>query len=133
MKLRKLLYVVVVLAMVLLAACSSAPEPVEQPAAEQPAAEAPAAEAPAAEAPAAGELAAPVEYPEAVLIEGMRAPKVFPVSDIVEFKAFDEYCEPEWVTKLVEEGKLPPVAERLPKEPAVYLSLIHISEPTRPY
>ncbi|MFZ1813216.1 MAG: ABC transporter substrate-binding protein, partial [Rhizobiaceae bacterium] len=73
-----------------------------------------------AEAPAAGEVVAPVEYPEAALIEGMREPKIFPVSDIVEFKAFDEYCEPEWVTKLVEEGKLPPVAERLPKEPAVY-------------
>jgi peptide/nickel transport system substrate-binding protein len=117
-------------ALVLLAACSSAPEAVEQPAveapaaeapaADAPAAEAPAAEAPAAEAPAAGEVAAPVEYPEAVLMEGMRQPKVMPVSDIVEFKAFDEYCEPEWVTALVEEGKLPPVAERLPKEPFVY-------------
>ena len=126
MKLRTLLILVAALAMLLLGACSSAPEPVEQPAAEQPAAEQPAAEQPAAEqpaaaeAPAAGEVAAPVEYPEAALIEGMREPKVFPVSDIVEFKAFDEYCEPEWVTKLVEEGKLPPVAERLPKEPAVY-------------
>ena len=125
MKIRTLLILVAASAMLLLGACSSAPEPVEQPAAEQPAAEQPAAEQPAAEqpaaeAPAAGELAAPVEYPEAVLMEGMRAPKIFPVSDIVEFKAFDEYCEPEWVTKLVEEGKLPPVAERLPKEPAVY-------------
>ena len=125
MKIRTLLILVAALAMLLLGACSSAPEPVEQPAAEQPAAEQPAAEQPAAEqpaaeAPAAGELAAPVEYPEAVLMEGMRSPKIFPVSDIVEFKSFDEYCEPEWVTKLVEEGKLPPVAERLPKEPAVY-------------
>lgn len=125
MKLRKFVYVVMIAAIVLLAACSSAPEAVEQPAAdapatEAPAAEAPAAEAPAAEAPAAGEVVAPVEYPEAVLMEGMREPKIFPVSDIVEFKAFDQYCEPEWVTALVEEGKLPPVAERLPNEPAVY-------------
>jgi peptide/nickel transport system substrate-binding protein len=129
MKLQKFVWVMALIgAMMLATACASEPEAVEAPAAEAPAAEAPAeapaaeapAEAPAAEAPAAGELAAPVEYPEAVLMEGMRAPKVFPVSDIVEVKAFDEYCEPEWVTQLVAEGKLPPVAERLPKEPAVY-------------
>jgi peptide/nickel transport system substrate-binding protein len=127
MKLQKFVWVLALIGVLMLAtACASEPEAVEQPAAEAPAAEeapaeAPAAEdAPAAEAPAAGELAAPVEYPEAVLMEGKRAPKVFPVSDIVEVKAFDEYCEPEWVTQLVAEGKLPPVAERLPKEPAVY-------------
>ncbi|MBE2239793.1 MAG: ABC transporter substrate-binding protein [Caldilineaceae bacterium] len=125
MKLRKFVYVVMIAAVLLLAACASAPEAVEQPGGEQAAtepaaAEAPAAEAPAAAAPAEGEVATPVEYPEAALMEGMREPKVFPVSDIIEFKAFDEYCEPEWVTKLVEEGKLPPVAERLPKEPGVY-------------
>ncbi len=116
---RKLLYIFVIASMVLLAACQAAPAAVEQPG-EAPAAEAPAAEAPAAEAPAAGELAAPAEYPEPRLMEGMREPKIFPVSDIVEFKALDEYCEPEWVTKLVEAGKLPPVEERLPKEPAIY-------------
>ncbi len=40
---------------------------------------------------------------------------------ILEFKALPEYREPEWVTeKFVKAGKLPPVAERLPKEPMVY-------------
>ena len=136
MKLRKFVYVVMIAAVLLLAACASAPEAVEQPGGEQAAtepaaAEAPAAEAPAAEAPAAGEVVAPVEYPEAALIEGMREPKIFPVSDIVEFKAFDEYCEPEWVTKLVEEGKLPPIAERLPKEPAVYKEGFYSDGPDR--
>lgn len=130
MKLRNLLILILIAAVGLLAACASEPEPVQQPtapAAEQPAAPAqqpaqPAAQQPAAQpaAPAAGELAPPVEYPEAVLMEGMREPKIFPVSEIVEFRAFDKYCEPEWVTKLVEEGKLPPIEERLPKEPFVY-------------
>lgn len=120
---KKLLYIVVIASMVLLAACSAAPEPVE-PVAEAPAAEVPAeeaaAEAPAAEEAAAGELVAPVEYPEAVLMAGMREPKVMPVSDIVEFRALDEYCEAPYLAELVAEGKLPPVEERLPKEPFVF-------------
>lgn len=123
-KMRVLLFILVIASMALLAACAAEPEPVgEQPATEAATEAAPAeGEQAAAEAapPAAPQLAAPVEYPEAQLIAGMREPKVFPVSDIVEFKAFDEYCEPEWVTKLVEEGKLPPVKDRLPKEPLVF-------------
>jgi peptide/nickel transport system substrate-binding protein len=40
---------------------------------------------------------------------------------ILEFKALPEYREPEWVAeKFVKTGKLPPVAERLPKEPMVF-------------
>ncbi len=42
-------------------------------------------------------------------------------SDIFEYKALPSYSEPTWVTKkFVETGKLPPVSERLPKEPMVY-------------
>lgn len=44
-----------------------------------------------------------------------------PRDSILEFKALPEYREPEWVTeKFVKTGKLPPVAERLPKEPMVF-------------
>ena len=40
---------------------------------------------------------------------------------ILEFKALPEYKEPAWVTeKFVKTGKLPPLAERLPKEPMVF-------------
>ncbi|MEI9426458.1 ABC transporter substrate-binding protein [Mesorhizobium sp. Cs1299R1N3] len=40
---------------------------------------------------------------------------------ILEFKALSEYHEPGWVTeKYVKAGKLPPVKERLPKEPLVF-------------
>lgn len=42
-------------------------------------------------------------------------------SDIFEYKALPSYSEPDWVTRnFVESGKLPVVAERLPKEPLVY-------------
>ncbi|GLS38131.1 periplasmic alpha-galactoside-binding protein [Mesorhizobium tianshanense] len=44
-----------------------------------------------------------------------------PRDSILEFKALSEYREPEWVTeKFVKTGKLPPLAERLPKEPMVF-------------
>lgn len=40
---------------------------------------------------------------------------------ILEFKALPEYHEPGWVTeKYVKAGKLPPVKDRLPKEPLVF-------------
>src|SRR5690606_35831089 len=43
------------------------------------------------------------------------------VSDILEYKALPSYSEPDWVTeKYVSTGKLPPVEERLPREPLVY-------------
>ncbi|MEF2071283.1 ABC transporter substrate-binding protein [Consotaella aegiceratis] len=38
---------------------------------------------------------------------------------LIQVKALDQYHEPEWVTKFVDEGKLPPVEERLPKTPLV--------------
>ncbi|UVK43694.1 ABC transporter substrate-binding protein [Mesorhizobium sp. AR07] len=40
---------------------------------------------------------------------------------ILEFKALKQYHEPDWVTeKYVKTGKLPPVKDRLPKEPLVF-------------
>ncbi|MGO8112891.1 ABC transporter substrate-binding protein, partial [Rhizobium leguminosarum] len=40
---------------------------------------------------------------------------------ILEFKALPEYHEPDWFTKnFVATGKLPPVKDRLPKEPMVF-------------
>ncbi|MGG6892827.1 MULTISPECIES: ABC transporter substrate-binding protein [Rhizobium] len=57
-------------------------------------------------------------------------PAVFPAegkikyverSSILEFKALPDYHEPAWVTdKFVKSGKLPPVKDRLPKEPLVF-------------
>jgi peptide/nickel transport system substrate-binding protein len=62
-----------------------------------------------------GELPDPPEF------AAQSEPIFVSVSDILEYKALPEYHEPDWVTsKYVEAGTLPPVAERLPKEPLVY-------------
>lgn len=62
-----------------------------------------------------GELPDPPEF------AAQSEPIFVSVGDILEFKALPEYHEPDWVTsKYVDAGTLPPVAERLPKEPLVY-------------
>lgn len=48
-------------------------------------------------------------------------PNFVSIKDILEYKALPQYHEPQWVTdQFVKTGKLPPVADRLPKEPLVY-------------
>lgn len=48
-------------------------------------------------------------------------PNFVGIADILEFRALDSYSEPAWVTEnFVDEGLLPPVAERLPTEPLVF-------------
>lgn len=59
--------------------------------------------------------------PDPPKFDAQQSPNFVSISDIMEYKALPAYSEPEWVTKqFVETGKLPPVAERLPKEPLVY-------------
>lgn len=70
-------------------------------------------------------LSAPATYAESPPVPakfaGQGKVKYVLGSDILEFKALPEYHEPDWVTeKLVKTGKLPPVKDRLPKEPMVY-------------
>ena len=66
------------------------------------------------------EMAAPTAPPEAPKFEAQTEPVYVNRADIFEFKALPAYSEPAWVTAFVDAGKLPPVAERLPKEPLVY-------------
>ena len=67
----------------------------------------------------AQDLTAPV--PDAPAFAAQSEPNFVSLSDILEYKALPEYHEPDWVTsKYVDAGTLPPVAERLPKEPMVY-------------
>jgi peptide/nickel transport system substrate-binding protein len=66
------------------------------------------------------EMAAPTAPPEAPKFEAQTEPVYVNRSDIFEFKALPAYSEPAWVTDFVTAGKLPPLAERLPKEPLVY-------------
>jgi peptide/nickel transport system substrate-binding protein len=59
--------------------------------------------------------------PDPPKFEAQQSPTFVGIGDILEYKALPEYHEPEWVTKTyVDTGKLPPVAERLPKEPMVF-------------
>lgn len=106
-----------------IAACA-APAPSAPAAPAEPAAPAaPAEPAKPAEMPATGKVKDPIPYPDPPPLElGGGQPRRQPISEIVTYKALPEYSEPEWVTKLVNEGKLPPVKERLPKEPQVLLS-----------
>ena len=59
--------------------------------------------------------------PDPPNFEAQQAPVFVGIGDIQEYRALPAYQEPAWVTeKYVETGLLPPVAERLPREPLVY-------------
>ncbi len=63
----------------------------------------------------------PVEVPAQPAFPAQGKVTYVPRNSIEEFKALPVYKEPDWVTeKFVKTGKLPPVAERLPREPLVF-------------
>src|SRR5689334_9563678 len=65
--------------------------------------------------------ATPAPLPDPPKFDAQQSPNFVSISDIMEYKALPAYHEPDWVTEqFVKAGKLPPVAERLPKEPLVY-------------
>jgi peptide/nickel transport system substrate-binding protein len=66
------------------------------------------------------EMAAPTAVPEAPKFDAQGEPIYVNRSDVFEYKALPAYSEPAFVTEFVTAGKLPPVADRLPKEPLVY-------------
>ena len=67
------------------------------------------------------DVVAPTTPPAPPAFDAQGEPNFVKRSDIFEYRALDSYSEPAWVTtSYVETGKLPPVAERLPKEPMVY-------------
>ncbi len=67
-------------------------------------------------------LAPPIPYPDPPELEiGGGQVVRMPIDQIVTYKALPEYHQPEWMDALVESGELPPVEERLPAEPQVYL------------
>lgn len=69
---------------------------------------------------AQAQTVAPTTPPDPPKFDAQQIPTFVGVKDILEFKALPEYHEPEYVKAFVDAGKLPPVAERLPKEPMVY-------------
>jgi len=63
----------------------------------------------------------PTTPPDPPTFEAQGTPNFVGIKDMFEYKALPSYSEPDWVTsKYVDAGKLPPVGERLPKEPMVY-------------
>jgi peptide/nickel transport system substrate-binding protein len=75
-----------------------------------------------AQAPAAAVMP-PIPYPDPtdIGVGGGEANKL-PIDQIVTYKALPEYHQSPSLDKFVEDGTLPPVEERLPKEPQVYLT-----------
>jgi peptide/nickel transport system substrate-binding protein len=79
--------------------------------------------APVVTAQESGQVAPPIPYPEPNELGVGGAPVVrLPIDAIVTYKALPEYHQPAWMDALVESGELPPVEQRLPKEPQVYLT-----------
>ena len=66
------------------------------------------------------EVMAPTTPPDAQKFDAQGTPKFVNRSDIYDYKALPAYNEPDWVKAFEKAGKLPPLAERLPKEPLVY-------------
>jgi peptide/nickel transport system substrate-binding protein len=66
------------------------------------------------------EMMAPTTPPEAPKFDAQGEPVFVNRSDIYDYMALPAYNEPEWVKAFEAAGKLPPLAERLPKEPLVY-------------
>lgn len=70
-----------------------------------------------------GEVLPPIPYPDPNPIEVGGGEVVrMPINDLVTYKALPEYHQPAWMDALVESGELPPVEQRLPKEPQVILT-----------
>jgi peptide/nickel transport system substrate-binding protein len=66
------------------------------------------------------QMVEPTTPPEPPKFDAQGEPVFVNRSDIFEYKALDSYSEPAFVAEFVEAGKLPPVEERLPREPLVY-------------
>jgi peptide/nickel transport system substrate-binding protein len=66
------------------------------------------------------EVMAPTTPPDAPKFDAQGEPVFVNRADIYDYRALPAYSEPAWVKAFVDAGKLPPVAERLPKDPLVY-------------
>ncbi len=68
------------------------------------------------------ELQPPVEYPEGRPMPGGKDIVKYNLDEILTYKKLDSYSQPAWMDKFVADGTLPPVEERLPAEPQVFLA-----------
>ncbi len=63
---------------------------------------------------------APTTPPDPPNFDAQGTPNFVGIADVYEYKALPEYKEPDFVKAFVDAGQLPPVADRLPKEPLVF-------------
>lgn len=73
-----------------------------------------------ASAAALAQTVAPTTPPDPPKFDAQGEPVFVNRTDIYEYKSLASYTEPAFVDAFVAAGKLPPIAERLPKEPLVY-------------
>ena len=66
------------------------------------------------------DVMAPTTPPDAPKFAAQGTPTFVNRSDIYVYKALPAYNQPDWVKAFEKAGKLPPLAQRLPKEPLVY-------------
>jgi peptide/nickel transport system substrate-binding protein len=64
--------------------------------------------------------AKPGKLPDPPVFKAQGKVNLVGVNDILTYKSLPSYNEPEFVKALEKAGKLPPLAERMPKEPMVY-------------
>ncbi len=64
------------------------------------------------------ELKGPIPYPQPQQVSTVK-PILVPYDTLFHYGTLPAYHEPEWVTEFVKAGKLPPIEERLPKEPLI--------------
>jgi len=62
----------------------------------------------------------PQKLPEAPKLSAQTNAVPVAQNYLFEFRKLAKYQEPEWITKKVKAGELPPISERLPEEPLVY-------------
>ena len=66
----------------------------------------------------AQEIKGPIPYPVPKPVGSVESIRV-PYDKLFHYGSLDAYHEPDWVSELVKAGKLPPVEQRLPKEPLI--------------
>lgn len=69
---------------------------------------------------AQAQTVAPTTPPDPPKFDAQGTPNFVGISDIYEYKALPEYHEPDYVKAFEDAGKLPPLKDRLPKEPLVF-------------
>ncbi len=68
------------------------------------------------------EVQGAIPYPEGAPLSIGREAKKFALDEMIVYEGLDSYSEPDWVSDLVAAGELPPVEERLPENPQVFLA-----------